>query len=62
MFDLAILKPIERVAGDEEQIVTGGDEGLVVAKDLAEAAFGAGALDGVADGGTGGDHAETGGS
>ena len=60
-FDLRIFKPIERTAADEQDIVTVGHALLLVAKHLAQAAFGAGSLDGVADRGTGGDHAQPGG-
>ncbi len=59
-FDLAILKPIERAAGDEKEIMPGGHKFLILTKNFAEAAFGASAFHGVADGGAGGDHAETG--
>jgi hypothetical protein len=60
-FDLAILKPIERAAGDKEEIMAGGHKFLMVAKNFAQAAFGAGAQDGVAHGDAGGDHAQAGG-
>ena len=59
-FDLAILKPIERVACDEQEIMPGGHKFLIMAKNFTKAAFGAGALHGVADGGAGSDHAEAG--
>lgn len=48
-------------AGGEHEVEAGGHELLVPAVDLAEAALGAGALHGVADGGPGGDHAHAGG-
>jgi hypothetical protein len=60
-FDLAILKPIERAACDKEKIMAGGHKFLMVAKNFAQAAFGAGALDGVAHGYPGGDYAQAGG-
>ena len=60
-FDLGILKAIERAAGDEQEIVAGGHKFLMIAKNFAKTAFGAGALHGVADGGAGSDHAQTGG-
>ncbi len=60
-FDLAILKPIERVACDEQEIMSGGHQFLMMAKNFTKAAFGAGALHGVSDGGTGSDHTEAGG-
>jgi hypothetical protein len=61
-FYLAIFKPIERATGNEQQIVAGGHALLLVTERLAKAAFGAGALDGIADGGAGSDHADAGGS
>jgi hypothetical protein len=60
-FDLGIFKPIERAAGDEQEIMAGGHKFLMVAKNFAKAAFGAGAPDGVADGGAGSHHAQAGG-
>ena len=60
-FDLGIFKPIERAAGDEQEIMAGGHKFLMIAKNFAQAAFGAGALHGVADGGAGSDHTQAGG-
>lgn len=59
-FDLAIFKPIERAARDQKEIMAGGHKFLVVAKNFAQAAFGAGAHNGVAHGNAGGDHAQAG--
>lgn len=50
-----MFKPIERAAGHEDKIDVGREGGLVGAEALAEAAFGAGAGDGVAHRGAGGD-------
>ena len=61
-FDLAIFKPIKRSACDEKEIMSGGHKFLMITKNFTQAALGAGALDGVADGGAGGDHAQTGGA
>lgn len=55
------FKPIEGAAGDENEVEAGRESQLMGAKALAEAAFGAGAGDGVADGGAGGDEAGAGG-
>ncbi len=54
-FHLAILKPIERAARDQQQIVTWRHEFLVGSKHFAQAAFGSGALRGVAHRRTRGD-------
>lgn len=59
--DLAKFKPIERAAGDEKEIVAGRDQLLMPAKNLAEPAFGAGPLDGVAHRGDRSHHAQPGG-
>jgi len=55
-----VFKPIERTTGYEDKINVGREGGLVSAETLAEAAFGAGAGDGVADGRAGGDEAGAG--
>lgn len=52
-----MFKPIERAAGDEDDIETGRERGLMGAKLLAQAALGASARHGVAHGGTGRDEA-----
>ena len=51
-FYLAIFKPIERTACDEKEIMSGGHKFLMIAKNFTQTAFGAGALDGIPDGGT----------
>ena len=55
------FQPEEGGAGGEHEVEAGGHEGLVFAVDFAEAALGAVAVDGITDGGPGGDHADTGG-
>lgn len=47
-------------AGDQQKIALRGETVLMSAKKFAETAFGAIAMDGVADGGGGGDHAGAG--
>ncbi len=56
-----VFKPIERATGDEDEIEAGREGGLVGAKPLAEAAFGAGARAGEGGGAGGGGGGETGG-
>ena len=57
-FHLAILKPIERAARNQQQIVTLRHEFLVGSKHFAQAAFGPGALWGVAHRRTRGDNSK----
>ena len=56
------FQPEEGGAGGEYEVEAGGHEGLVFAVDFAEAALGTVAVDGIANGGPGGDHAYAGGS
>ena len=58
-FEFGEGRAVEGRAGVQDQIAAGGDKILVAAKELAQAALGAVALDGVADGGSRGDDAET---
>lgn len=60
LFERGIFKPIERATSDEENVGAGRYQGLVGAIEFPEAAFGAGAGDGVTHGRPGGDHAEAG--
>ena len=55
------FQPEEGGAGREHEVESGRHEGLVFAVDFAETALGAVAVDGIADGGPGGDHAHAGG-
>ena len=54
------FEPEEGGAGSQHEIEAGRHEGLVAAVDFAEAALGAVAMDGVADGSPGGDHPHAG--
>ncbi len=58
LFNHGIFKPIEHAAGDKQDIGARGNETLLGAKDLAETPLSAGAGDGVANRGTGGDYAK----
>lgn len=58
LFDLGERQAKEGGAGGEDEIAVGRHEVLVAAVKIAEAAFGAVAVDGVADRGPGGDHAD----
>ena len=60
-FHLGELQPEQGGAGGEHEVEAGGHEGLVAAVDFAEAALGAVAVDGIADGGPGGDDPHAGG-
>ena len=53
-------EPEQGAAGGEHKIEPGGHEGLMAAVDFTEAALGAVAVDGVADRGAGGHHADPG--
>ena len=54
------FQPEQGAAGGEHKVEAGRHEGLVAAVDFTEAALGAVAVDGIADRGTGGDHAHAG--
>src|SRR6478609_2580602 len=58
--DLGEREAQQRAPGGEDEIQAGGDQFLVPAVDLAQAALGAVAVDGIADRGPGGDHAHAG--
>src|SRR5258708_26118450 len=55
------FQPEEGGAGGKHEVEAERHESLVFAVDFAEAALGAVAVDGIADGGPGGDHAHAGG-
>jgi hypothetical protein len=58
LFDLCERQAKEGGAGGEHEIAVGRHEMLVAAVEIAETALGAVAVDGVADRGSGGDHAD----
>jgi len=55
-----VVEPIDRGPRNQKKVGTGRHQGLVLAENLAQAALGAVALDGAADGSNGGDHADAG--
>ncbi len=62
LLNVCKVKPEQSGTRRHDQIKSGGNERLVLAINLAQAAFGGGTRDGVADGNTGGNHAHASGS
>lgn len=58
-FDFPIFKPIERLPGDQKQVIAGGNLVLIITEHLAKPTLGAGALDCGTDGGGRGHDADT---
>jgi len=61
MLQFGEFPAVDRGAGDQHEVATGGNEGLMPAKNLAQAALGASTGDGIADLRKRGDEADAGG-